>query len=71
MIKLPQLEGVSMADQPSHPPEDLPVIFADGIANFANSPEIFKFYLFRQDPSITGEGLPESRAAAQCLSRGC
>jgi hypothetical protein len=58
-----------MTDQPNvaYPPEDLPTIFSDGIANFANSTEIFKFYLFRQDPSITGEGPPETRMAAQVI----
>lgn len=54
-------------DTVSYPREDLPVIFADGIANFINSPEFFKFYLYRQDASITGVGPTESRAAAQVV----
>lgn len=58
-----------MTDEPKviYPREDLPVIFADGIANFANSPEIFKFYLYRFDPSITGVGPAESHAVAQII----
>jgi hypothetical protein len=54
-------------DQPIYPPESVPVIFADGIANFANSTDFFKFYLFRQDPSISGFGQAEVRAAAQIV----
>jgi hypothetical protein len=53
--------------QPIYPAETVPVIFADGIANFVNSSEFFKFYLFRHDPSISGFGPTESRAAAQVV----
>jgi hypothetical protein len=54
-------------EQPLYPPDTTPVIFSDGIANFVNSPEFFKFYLFRQDPSISGFGPATSRAAAQVV----
>src|ERR1700676_1456514 len=55
------------AKDPILPREDLPIIFADGIANFANSSEVFKFYFYRLDPSINGEGVPESRPVAQVI----
>jgi hypothetical protein len=54
-------------EKPIYAPESVPVIFADGIANFANSVDFFKFYLFRQDPSMSGFGPADSRAAAQIV----
>ena len=44
-----------MADQPNvaplFPAEALPTVFADGVANLAQSGEVVKFYLTRTDPS--------------------
>ena len=37
---------------PQFPPEAMPTIFADGVANVAQSGEVAKFYLLRTDPSI-------------------
>jgi len=34
--------------------QDVPVIYADGIASHANSPKISKFYFFRIDPDPNG-----------------
>jgi hypothetical protein len=35
-------------------PRDIPLLFADGIANFAHSAEIARFYLYRFDPGAEG-----------------
>ena len=58
-----------MVDQPDliFPRADLPTFFADGIANFANNSEIFKFYVYRLDPSLSGEGMPEIVPVAQIV----
>lgn len=45
-----------MADAQDYPSvDDFPTIFADGVINLANSPQVAKFYLFRQDPNMLGE----------------
>ena len=37
---------------PQFPSEAMPTIFADGVANVAQSGEVAKFYLVRTDPSV-------------------
>lgn len=50
-----------MADQtiipvePGHPTWQLPIIFADGIANMAPISGNLRFYLYRTDPETTGK----------------
>lgn len=48
----------------------IPLIFSDGVANFTNSIEIVKFYLYRFDPGnqdITGSEDPKIAGAAQVV----
>ena len=57
-----------MASEPDS--RNVPVIFADGIANFNNSSEFAKFYLYRFDPPwVEGEEKTENKIvpAAQII----
>ena len=53
--------------EPVYPHPAIPTIFADGVANFVNSSEVFKFYLYRADPSSNGVGPPQSQPIAQII----
>ena len=50
-----------------HPPETIPTIYADGIANILPTTEVVKFYLFRLDPNQSGVGEVQPRAIAQVI----
>lgn len=43
-------------DQTQYPPQQFPVIFADGITSAASGNGVVKFYLQRIDPHFTGKG---------------
>lgn len=55
--------------QPSEefPSPGLPTLFADGILNVALSASNAKFYLFRQDPSLTGSQHNKVQPIAQIV----
>jgi hypothetical protein len=61
------MEQPPNSTQPIYPPANITTIFADGVANFINSTEVFKFYLFRQDPSTNGVGRPTSQIVTQIV----
>jgi hypothetical protein len=50
-----------------YPGEQIPTIFADGVANIANTGQIAKFYLFRFDPSLQHPSRARPTAAAQIV----
>ncbi len=46
---------------------DAPVIFSDGVTNFANSEAVVKFYLSRLDPATDGKSDAAQKVAAQVI----
>jgi hypothetical protein len=50
-----------------YPGTTIPTIFADGIANFANSAHIVKFYLFRFDPNMKTANKAQIMPCAQAV----
>jgi hypothetical protein len=55
-------------DTPSEfPPPQLPTVFADGVTNLATSLSVAKFYLARNDPSLTGDGQNRLQVFAQII----
>jgi hypothetical protein len=49
------------------PPPGIPVAFADGVSNFAQSKFVVKFYLFRTDPDVAGGGPSQNNIVTQVV----
>ena len=49
------------------PTRDVPAIFADGVSSIANSAALVKFYLYRTDPSTTGDGGTNNTITSQVV----
>jgi hypothetical protein len=67
-------KGTSMVDDttkviPSDdfPSSQFPTAFADGVMSIANSPAVVKFYLFRFEPSFSGNGQSQTQPFAQVV----
>jgi hypothetical protein len=49
------------------PPENIPTVFVDGVANLSPTRHSVKFYLFRIDPDITGAAKFRNTIVAQVV----
>jgi hypothetical protein len=58
-----------MADTspPAYPTATIPTIYADGVLNLNQSPNVIKFYLFRLDPALTASSVPLPQAVCQVV----
>ena len=63
--KWPKIETIFVED--GFPPPTLPTLYCDGIANLAPSPQVVKFYLFRQDPDMMGKPRYKNQILAQVI----
>jgi hypothetical protein len=68
MTEDPEKKSPNPAEQlPAFPPPNFPTVYADGILNVTFGPEVTRFYLFRQDPSLRGDNTTEAHPFLQVV----